>query len=112
MSLEQQLDHEIFVYRIAMVISASLSILSTILAIYLIFYKSAPEMKTYRFYLLNITCFSCANDVHLAIFYIPWQIYPAPAFCSLGLLGAYDSFAFKQFRNVSILNGIQVTQIF
>lgn len=101
MSLEEVIDREIFIYKIIMSITASLSILSTVLAIYLIFHKSAPEMKKYRYYLFNICCCSCANDLYLSLVLMPRQVYPVSVFCFHGLLGTFDNSVFKQFEFVS-----------
>lgn len=77
MTLEEEFDREIFVYGIVMKFNASVCVLSTALAMYLIFYKTPQELKEYSYYLLNISCWSFASDIYQTMFYRLAHPFPA-----------------------------------
>lgn len=77
-------DHDINSFSLKMHIDCVISILSTSLAVYLIFYKSPSSMKIYKWYLLNIVIFIFWFEIYITIFFIPFPIFPIPGFCAIG----------------------------
>jgi hypothetical protein len=60
------------VYKDAMHINGFVSLLTTILAVYMILFKSNVKIQTYKWYLLNIVCWSAAVDFYISVLYLPW----------------------------------------
>jgi hypothetical protein len=110
---------EIRIYKLLMHGNGVSSFLSTILAVWMIFYKSPPQMKIYRWsafvysayfrhfrYLLNIIFWSAAVDTYLGLFYTPMLFFPASVVCNQGLLNVANNVWFNNIQIVSVLNHI------
>jgi hypothetical protein len=54
MVTNDEYEHEIHIYNYTMHINGVLSLIFTTLAVYMILYKSPPQMGNYRWYLLNV----------------------------------------------------------
>lgn len=98
------LQHELYSYKLVMHINGLSSILSALLAVYLIIYKSTAQMKSYSFYLLNIVFWASALDVYLGLLYTPQLLFPSTGLCTQGLFSLFENFKFRHFQFVSILN--------
>jgi hypothetical protein len=91
------------VYFFAMHFNGLLSLLSTILAVYIILKKSTVHIQTYKWYLLNIVLFSFYVDFYLSILYIPKITLIENAITPLGLLKIVGDHTLKRIEFVSIL---------
>jgi hypothetical protein len=101
MPSDSDLEYEIFIYKLVINTTGLLSLLSSVLATYLIFYHSIPDMKNYRIYLLNIVFWSCLSDIYLSLFYTPIFDFKTISTCTHGWLRYFDNLGFKQFQLVS-----------
>lgn len=101
---KDEFQNEIEIYKRFMQINGVSSLLCTFLAIYMIFYRSTPQMAQYKWYLFWITSWSAALDIYTAIIYIPTFMFPTIGICSNGWFGSVDNFRFKEFQFVSYFN--------
>jgi hypothetical protein len=89
-------------YHFAMPINGMLSLLSTILAVYMILYKSSVQIQTYKWYLLNIVAWAFIADCYLSVLYVPIIATLGKAIASSGALQTLTSYMAKRIELVSI----------
>ncbi|KAH7712302.1 SRI-2 protein [Aphelenchoides avenae] len=66
--------------------NSALSVISTVIALYFICFKSTPSIGTYKWYLLNIAACSFLFDFYMAFVYVPQPLLPAMVICTKGFL--------------------------
>jgi hypothetical protein len=98
---KEQLENEAHLYQLVMRINGISSILSTIIATFMILKKSTPAMGQYKWHLLNIVFWSALVDIYTGIFFIPVPQFPAIGVCYHGLFSAFNNSTFNQFQFVS-----------
>lgn len=107
MPFTDEFDKEIYFYRIIMNINGVCSLLSSILAAYIILCKSTPEMANYKWYLINILIWSVSLDTYLGFLYVPQILTPAMGISTQGWLDRYDHIVSKQVQYVSFNRSIE-----
>jgi heme/copper-type cytochrome/quinol oxidase subunit 1 len=98
---KEQLEREAHLYQLVMHVNGISSILSTLIAIFMILKKSTPAMGQYKWHLLNIVFWSALVDIYLGVLYVPSFMFPATGVCSYGLIDVSDNLIVKEFQFVS-----------
>jgi hypothetical protein len=100
MSSKDDFQSEISKYRLLIHINGVSSIFTTVLSVYMILYRSTPQMVRYKWYLLNIVFWSTFLDLYLSFFYTPQILFPALGMCTQGWLSVFNNMPFKRFQYV------------
>uniref|UniRef100_A0A914EG89 Uncharacterized protein n=1 Tax=Acrobeloides nanus TaxID=290746 RepID=A0A914EG89_9BILA len=76
---------------------------ATLFALIVIIWKSPKEMKTYKWFLLNIVIWSYLMDVNLTLIYVPLSLFPAPVMCILGVADRIENLFYANYVVIFLL---------